>query len=438
MAYLNILYFLIITALGWRWLRTPEGSGAVWRSSLDPERRLRFDGPEMFWCLTFSTGLLAFSFPFGMDLMAMRLFVLEVMCLIGLGIARFKPVVSSPIKIGFIYLAWLACGLTYSPNLWIGIRVILKYAYPLVLCLFASAAVRDGETAVKSAKLARWVALAGIAMMFIPWIQDLIIPGVFWYGTARVMSFISLMLFSVGMIFFSSKKKNNLLWAAIFILPCIFFVLRTSIMGNVIGLCAFAFIRWRVKSLPTIGIIALVGIITVFAIPSVRDKMFYDSDVTFEDFRQGRISEDNIDTNGRKAMWEKLEGMFYEGHELRGSGTGTVQDYMYANKADFNGLSVPHSDFIQQKCDNGLIGLLLYGLIIILMFFDSFRTYWQYRENKVLQLMALTAGASILGVYVTFYSDNCVNYSMATLSMPFGFYGMMLGLRVAAENQTDQ
>jgi hypothetical protein len=32
------------------------------------------------------------------------------------------------------------------------------------------------------------------------------------------------------------------------------------------------------------------------------------------------------------------------------------------------------------------------------------------------------------GVFVTLYSDNVVNYSMATLSMPLGFYGMMLGL----------
>ena len=34
----------------------------------------------------------------------------------------------------------------------------------------------------------------------------------------------------------------------------------------------------------------------------------------------------------------------------------------------------------------------------------------------------------LAGVALTMYTDNVVNYSMATLSYPFGFYGMMLGL----------
>ena len=45
--------------------------------------------------------------------------------------------------------------------------------------------------------------------------------------------------------------------------------------------------------------------------------------------------------------------------------------------------------------------------------------------------MAITAGSTMAGMLLTLYSDNVVNYSMATLSMPFGFYGMMLGLNEA-------
>lgn len=45
---------------------------------LDKHRKMWLDGPERFWILTFSTGLLAFSAPIGLDLMAVRLFVLEL------------------------------------------------------------------------------------------------------------------------------------------------------------------------------------------------------------------------------------------------------------------------------------------------------------------------------------------------------------------------
>ena len=55
-------------------------------------------------------------------------------------------------------------------------------------------------------------------------------------------------------------------------------------------------------------------------------------------------------------------------------------------------------------------------------------TYWRNEGIPILRLCAIVAGASMAGVFVTLYSDNAVNYSMATLSMPYGFYGMMLGL----------
>jgi hypothetical protein len=36
---------------------------------------------------------------------------------------------------------------------------------------------------------------------------------------------------------------------------------------------------------------------------------------------------------------------------------------------------------------------------------------------------------------VTSFTDNTVNYSMATLSYPFGFYGIMLGLLKEQKNK---
>ena len=163
--------------------------------------------------------------------------------------------------------------------------------------------------------------------------------------------------------------------------------------------------------------------------------MFFDDSVTFEDYRTGKMSEENVNTNYRSTMWKNLNRMFYQGHEIAGSGTGAVQAYMYAHPEEFGMLTVPHSDFVQQKCDNGLIGLVLYCAMTFFIFVDAFRTYWRARSAP-LQLCAIVAGASMVGVFATLYSDNVVNYSMATLSMPYGFYGMMLGLRHTEQSES--
>lgn len=236
------------------------------------------------------------------------------------------------------------------------------------------------------------------------------------------------MIFSLAMFFFTNKKISNLIYTIVFLLPCLMWVFRTSIMGSAIAIMAFSFIKYKLKSLPVIAGIVVIGITAIFTIPSLKEKMFYDDSVTIEDFKEGKIEEENINTNSRAAMWEVLENKFYNRHKLKGCGTGTVQSYMYTHPKVFGGLSVPHSDFIQQKCDNGLIGLILYGAIVVFIFLDCFKTYWRNPDTAI-KICAIVAGASIIGVYATFYSDNVVNYSMATLSMPFGFYGMMLGMR---------
>lgn len=393
---------------------------------IDPDTRIALNGPETFWVLTFATGLLSLSGDLGLDISALRMAVVEVLCIVGLCIAQRRPVWSFPIVIYIVYLLWLFVGLTYGPSFNFGIRVILKYSYPLLICLFASAAVEDIEVWMKSALWARKVALISVIFAFVPFLG--IIFPVFWYATARAINYISMMIFSLALFYYTDEKRKNLLYAVLFILPCFIWVFRTSIMGSLVAIMAFYFIRNRVRSLPIIFGIIISGILAVFFIPSLHDKMFQKgSNITLEMFQNGEVSMDNVNTNAREAMWKDLQSRFFEEHELIGSGTGTVQNYMYNNYV-FGGLRVAHSDYVQMKCDNGLISLVLFCSIAIVIFLHCFKVYWANKNDVKLRLVALVAGASIAGVFVTLYSDNTVNFSMATLSMPFGFYGMMLGI----------
>lgn len=420
---LNYLYFLIITLVGLKFLTMKQG---VMTNPLNREQKMVMDGPEMFWVLTFSTGLLAFSAPAGLDLMAIRLMVLEVFCLVGLFICKRSPQWSPAIIFYLIYIIWLVVGLSYTPAPGYGFRVILKYLYPLLIMLFASAAVRDKEVFLKAGIGARTVALISIGVFFIPYVGHLF-PGVFWYGTASAIHYISMCVFSLALFYYTQEKKKNLLLCILFMLPCVLWVFRTSIMGTTLALMTFFFFKYKLKSLPVIAGIMLVAVVAVFTIPSLKEKMFKDSkNVSIEQFQQGELSKDDIESNARFAMWEHLENRFYDGKELTGSGIGSVQNYMYSNFV-FGGLKVPHSDYVQMLCDSGIIGLVLYLLVILAVLVHSFIVY-QRASSIAIKICAIVAGSSMAGVALTLYSDNVVNYSMATLSYPFGFYGMMLGL----------
>lgn len=424
MYFLNYIYFAIITYFGIKFLTT---GGRIVKNPLGKDQKMKLDGPEMFWVLTFSTGLLAFSAPGGLDLMAIRLMVLEVLCIIGLMVVKNKPVWTLPLGLYVVYLLWVIIGCFYSSAPMYGFRVVLKYLYPLLIALFASAAVRNVEVFVKAGLGARFVAVVSYVYYFflIPGIY-FIIPGVFWYPTAAAINFISLIVFSVALSYYTDEKKKNIIYAALLIFPCFYWVYRTSIMGSLVAVMTFYFIKYKVKALPIIGLIVIAGIVSVFTIPSLHKKMFFDENTTIEQFQAGQISSEKINTNARSSMWEHLEDRFFVEHELFGSGSGSVQAYMYSNYL-FGGLKVPHSDFVQMKCDNGMIGLILYIVTSMVVFCHCFIKF-QISKSTPLKLCAITAGASMMGVLVTLYSDNVVNYSMATLSMPYGFYGMMLGL----------
>ena len=179
MYFFNYIYFLIITVAGVKFLFTKQD---IVTHPLDKKKKILLDGPELFWVLTFSTGLLAFSAPGMLDLMAIRLMILEIFLLVGLFIVKRKPQWNIVVILYMIYMIWLIIGLSYTLSASYGFRVILKYSYPLLIMLFASAAVRDKEIFLKAGLIARIVAIVSIGFSFIPLIGYLV-PGVFWYGT---------------------------------------------------------------------------------------------------------------------------------------------------------------------------------------------------------------------------------------------------------------
>lgn len=386
-------------------------------------------GEEMFMIVLFATAFIGLS-----PVLSLRLAFLELLIVFAILRSKNRPIISLPIIVFIMFLAWLAIGLFYTPNVMFGFRMILKYIYPFLVFLLASCVVRDPVVFLQSGLMARKVATIGIVILFIPIISRFF-GMILWYSAAYITGIISLIVFSFAMAEFSNEKKKNFIWGLVLCVFCLLATFRTDIFGTCVAIATYFLIKYRIKAVPFILAIGVAGLLMMFYIPSVKEKMFIDPDkASIEEYARLDIDQDNVQTNYRAFMWEDATDMFYDGHELMGSGTGRVQTWFYTEATDNRQGGQLHNDFLVIKCDNGDIGFWLFIASYIAILLHCMHLYKRSPSN-IVRMAAIIAGASLMGVCVTMYSDNTLSYSMVTLSFPWGFYGMTLGLNKAFRNE---
>lgn len=420
---LNYILFLLITAAG---IGVLAGKSRTLYTGLSNEPYVDASPMTIFWILVFSTGILAFSSPGGIDLMAVRLFMVEILGLLSLLLARSKAEWSVPLTIYSFYLAWIMVGIIYSHAAAYGVRVFLKYLLPLIVVLMGSSAVKTPAVWLKCVMSARWMGVISLVYYLMPFSQRYL-PGLFWYFTAGCINYISLVAMSMSLVCYSDEKLRNFIWCVLFVVPPFLWSLRTSMAGMIMAVSACVLLRYRVKALPVIACVLLAGLIAVFSIRQVREKMFVDPEaVSIGMVLAGDLSYEDINTNARRGMWTHLEEKFCNDAPLTGHGTGTVQHYMYTHNL-FRGLKVPHNDYLQIRCDNGYIGMWIYLSSFIGAILHSFWIYFKSTE-ACMKVISMSAGVALSGVIFTLFTENCVNYSLSTLLPPWGLYGMMIGI----------
>lgn len=415
-----LVYFVAFTYLFFKYLKVEEVPAKLKLNGETVE--LKFTGQEYVIILLVTTGLMGL-----LPLLALHLALAEVICVLLLLKAPNSPVWSFPIKLFFMFIAWAAIGLFYTPSVSFGVRMLLKYLYPPLIALAASAVVDNILVFLKSGIWTRFVAfISFFAVRYIP-MQGIIFAGVFWNRAALVTNYATWVIFSLALYSMGIDKKKNLLWALFFILPCLLWVFRTNIFETSVALAAFFFIKYRIKSLPLIVGMAALALCALFYIPAVKSKMYFrPEEVTMTDFLTGNVDENNVNTSGRNEMWKKVTP-FYEEHPMTGSGTGRVQKFFYTEIIGFGRGGQLHNDLLLMKCDNGLIGIGLFLASYLAILFHCVKIYHKSQDEWT-KVCALTAGASLFGMLVTLYSDNTVSYSLATLGIPWAFYGMALGI----------
>lgn len=417
---LQYLYFIALTYYGFKFLKAPEVEMRV--PFGDKEQRMLCSGLEVLVIFMLATGLMGI-----MPLLSVRLAICEILCIMAIRHASDSPIYSFPLKLYTVFLVWTVIGLLYTPMPSYGIRMILKYIYPLFMALMASAIVKDKEVFYAAGIWGRRIAVLSFLVMTVP-VLPYLFPGVFWNRAALATNYIVWVPFSLALYQAGIKRKQNLIYTILFILPALVWVFRTDIFGTAIALAAYFFIKYRVKSAPLIAGIGFLALCALFYIPAVKEKMFFDPDkVTMIDYVTGNYDKDNVNTSGRKLMWEDVENFFYKGHEIIGSGTGRVQTYFYEEAEGWRRGGQLHNDLLVMKSDNGLVGAGLYIMAYLAILFHCLFIYKNTNLHSV-RVCCITAGSAMFGILVTLHSDNTVSYSMATLAYPFAFYGMALGL----------
>lgn len=412
------------------------------KDPLNSSRYILIEGTEMFIILLFATGTLALSSAEGghgagggFNLQAIRLLLLEVALIISLFTCVERPKWGPGTVMYLVYLLWITISLTWCSSIEFGIRYILKYLYPFIIMITASAIVRDEKIFLAMCVWARRVAIIAIITISVPFIGQLI-GGLFWYVTALNLNLATISVISFGLYYYYGKDKKDLIIGILCLLPTFWAVHRSGLLAFFGAVSVFMFLKHKWISLPYLAVVAAAGLAIVFYVPSFHEKMFWkdtDNSLTVKDVRAGTIDEDDIRNNGRKALWEMLEAKLYKGKELKGSGIGSCQKLLYE---DISIVKQTHGDYVQMRCDTGLIGFWLYlvvGAVVIIHCFIV-TTLWYVPDH--VKCCAMMAAGSTTGCFLAMYSENVVTYTMCSTGYAFALYGVMLGMLSKVQRPT--
>ena len=431
---INYLLFGLIYIFSLRYIYTP----IVWATDpLNKRNKIPITGTQQFLLLVLFTGIFALG-----SLMANRMLFNIIVCLIAIFTDKNRPIFNGVFFIYILFILWLIVAILYSPQKGFGFRVFLKYLYPFVVFILAAKISTTPAFAFKAVKTIFSVGILGMLCLLvisrIPYINVLASAIVFW--GPGILDFFVLPI-CIALAYYSfGRQKKYLLYIALFILASILSVNRTGLLAASVAIILYSIIYYKIKSVPYVIAGIAVLMVSVLYIPSVREKMFK-KNLTTEEIVENRetFTSEDIESNGRFAMWEWSLGLYYEGRELTGSGLGVLQQRFYSLDHPFGQIRIIHNDYVQLLCDTGLIGLSLYLSIFLFVFIHCIVLAWNNRNPFIIRFLAGITGPSLIAMGVASYTDNVVNYSLLTLGYGFAMYGILIGLnrRLASRNNSE-
>lgn len=327
-----------------------------------------------------------------------------------------------------LFVLWNLYTMTYSQYPSQGWNMIIKFCLPYLYFWLGYNAITCNDDIYAFLKRTCWICcvyaliIGGFSAKFLSPLYAFLNfkTGGLFISYASLADFFAI-IFPVSFImYFETKDKKYLLIAFWLILSTILEGVRTGIGASVLSLSFFYMIVKKGRAIPMIALIIVSFIISVFAIPSVREKMFGDDATSVS---VGIASMENISLNGREYMWEKIMDQWYSGHETFGSGCGTALGWLKDVNKD-GGLLLIHSDWVQILSESGQVGLGLLILFAVVMIFKVLTISVSLKKYKC----ATYAGGLTVGAFAAcFFAmgfDNVIMYAQQGFVIPFVLLGI--------------
>lgn len=425
---LSLLALITITILGMEYAFF--GKTAIVQSAFNARMKFKITSRQGFILLLLGTGIVQAGEFSALLLLIWIVFLLYLLFKYDTSFATSRVVLFYG-----LYLIWLVISIIQTPETGYGFRVFAKYVFPFLVLLVVANTPITTAFFLKALHLSFWTMLAANALILLPSILPIgfitgpIFGPILWYGPA-IIDATPFSIAAALLLYRITKKKMYLYAILVFIAVPLLASIRTGLIGIGVGLLAMSFFTYKIRALPFFIVFVGMFVAAVVYVPNVRDKMFSKSFATADEVINNaeNISTDNIESNGRFAMWEWSLDNYYKGNEIMGSGLGQLQGVFYSGKHPFGGIKVIHNEYVQMLCDTGLVGLILYLLIIISFVTHCYQIYNNTQNNFAARSAAFIAGTSLCGIMACAYTDNVINYSLVTLSYPYAFFGLALAM----------
>lgn len=337
------------------------------------------------------------------------------------------------VMIYLLFSVWLIIASIYSPHKFFAFRNLIKYSIPILALFVGYNALKTKEDFVILLKCLCYTGLffsfwtGGFAANFLHFITY----SPFGWGVfshyAAISDFFVVVIPAAIILGMMTGNKWWYLLAFWLTLSHVFYAVRTGLGGTFVSLAVLALYKYRFKSIPILVALLFAAAAVIVYVPAVNEKFFngeFEGEYTVEDIATGKVGLDNMQTNSREYMWTRAMADLYDGHELTGSGLGSVAAGMEAHKYHPM-LKLIHGDYVQLLCDTGLIGLWLFIAFVAAVAL----TIWIFgrRKNGEYTMYSGWLAASTLGgVLFCMGFDNVVSLSMIAMIFPFMFIGFFL------------
>lgn len=314
-----------------------------------------------------------------------------------------------------LFVIWQIIGLTYSTSLMKGMGMLLKFVKPL---LFFTAIYESLKTQSDIDLFLEKI------YKIMPFCLILGVIGAIINSYAIAQVFFSMTTIMIPYLLFNTKEKSRkYIYMMLFCLvPPILYAKRTPLLGITLIFISILFVRYRVKAIIPTVIVVVSLVISVFYIPALKEKFFFDTEITIQDLNRGVEIYENINTSGRSAFWGYLLDEIYAKNKMMGAGTGSVKQFIQSSSNTYQGsFMLTHNDFLLMLCENGILGLSIF--IVSLMDIIKKSVHYSRHGDRRVRFQSYACLGMTMATICHLFFENCVNtFGFCILYIYYGMF----------------